>query len=88
MNNFPDSETQCPECGITWIGDEIPEEHRELYGDKQHFMANIMGVEYGYPSPEQYDGISEWKCTGCGTRWGRWTHKILGEGELEPVYGG
>ena len=29
---------------------------------------NIVMVEYGYPSPEAYDGISEIDCKDCDTR--------------------
>jgi hypothetical protein len=47
-----------------------------------------IGVEYGYPCPERYDGVSEWKCRACGARWGRWTRKLLKDGELEKRYGG
>ncbi len=45
-------------------------------------------IEYGYPHPEHYDGISEWRCESCGTRFGRWTGKILSDGESEKKYGG
>ena len=45
-------------------------------------------IEYSYDHPEHYDGVSEEKCQKCGTRYGRWTGKILKEGECEKVYGG
>jgi len=48
---------------------------------------NIIMIEYGYPSPEQYDGISEYMCKDCGARFGRWTGKELKEGEIEPRFG-
>ena len=48
---------------------------------------NIIGLEYGYPSPEAYDGISEIDCEDCGARFGRWTGKELKEGEIEPRFG-
>lgn len=44
------------------------------------------GCEYAYGSPERYDGVSEWWCK-CGARIGRWTGKVLDEGEIEPRYG-
>ena len=47
----------------------------------------MCGVEYAYPSPEQYDGVSEWQCPKCGLRIGRWTKKRLATGEAEPRYG-
>lgn len=49
--------------------------------------ANIILIEYGYPSPESYDGISEYKCIDCGYREGRWTGKELKTGYIEPRYG-
>lgn len=50
--------------------------------------ANIMGVEYPYDDPLHYDGISEWRCLSCGTRVGRWSGKVLGEGEGEAPFAG
>ena len=50
--------------------------------------TNIIGVEYGYPHPEQYDGISEWKCQDCGYREGRWSGKWLQDDEIEKRFGG
>jgi len=51
---------------------------------KTSSSKNILGVEYWYAHPEHYDGISEWNCNKCGTRWGRWTGQILKEGQWEP----
>jgi len=48
---------------------------------------NIEAVEYRGTS-QDYDGTSEYRCLLCGQRTGRWTGRALGEGELEPVYGG
>jgi len=45
------------------------------------------GIEYAYPHPEMYDGISEWRCEECGTRYGRWSGKELKENESENRYG-
>lgn len=45
-------------------------------------------VEYSWDSPEHYDGVSEYRCQACGGRYGRWTGKVLAEGELEKRYGG
>ena len=47
----------------------------------------MMAWEYGYPSQEQYDGISEYKCN-CGCRIGRWSGLELKENEIERRYGG
>ena len=35
---------------------------------KECGSKNIVMVEYGYPSPEAYDGISEIDCKDCDTR--------------------
>lgn len=45
--------------------------------------TNIIMMEYPYDHPEHYDGISEYNCTDCGTRWGRWSGKILTGDEYE-----
>ena len=39
--------------------------------------AMIMGAEYIIGHPEHYDGVSEWRCRVCGTRWGRWSGRVL-----------
>lgn len=44
---------------------------------------NIIRVEYDGMHPEHYDGISEIDCRDCGARFGRWSGKELGEGEVE-----
>ena len=48
---------------------------------------NILMIEYGYPCPESYDGISEYRCEDCKYRQGRWTGNELKKGEIEPVFG-
>ena len=50
--------------------------------------TEFIGIEYGYGHPERYDGISEYLCTNCKTRYGRWTGKELKEGEVEKRFGG
>jgi hypothetical protein len=48
----------------------------------------IVSVQYR-GTREDYDGVSEWVCQrkNCGTRWGRWSGRILGAGEIERRYG-
>jgi hypothetical protein len=46
--------------------------------------SRVIGVEY----QGGYDGISEWVCPDCGRREGRWSGKVLEDGETEPRYGG
>ena len=53
---------------------------------------NIVMVEYGMldvpePGKYYYDGISEIDCKDCGARFGRWSNRLLKEGEIEPRFG-
>lgn len=47
----------------------------------------MMMVEYGYPHPERYDGVSEYTCQSCGYRQGRWSGKELTGEDYELRYG-
>jgi len=49
---------------------------------------NFIMIEYSYNHPEYYDGISELRCQKCETRYGRWSGKILKDGECEKRFGG
>ena len=83
--------SQCPHCGITWEGEEVPvrlmatghyttladaEKAAANYGwtpENQHkFNINVIGVEI-----PDYDGVSYWHCTGCGTYFDRWTGLVV-----------
>jgi len=70
---------------------EKAEEAAAAYGwtkkNKRKFKTNMMGVEYPHNHPQHYDGVSEWKCTACGLRIGRWSGNYLKIGEVEPRYG-
>jgi C4-type Zn-finger protein len=46
----------------------------------------MSAVEYSIDNPDHYDGVSEWRCD-CGYREGRWTHRELQQGEVEPPFG-
>lgn len=48
---------------------------------------NTIMVQYRYDHPEHYDGVSEIRCQDCGKRVGRWTGKILEDGESEKRFG-
>jgi hypothetical protein len=41
--------------------------------------SRVIGVEY----QGGYDGVSEWHCPDCGRREGRFSGKVLGDGEFE-----
>ena len=43
-------------------------------------------VEYQRFDHDHYDGVSEFMCTNCNRRWGRWTGKELFGEEREPRY--
>lgn len=43
----------------------------------------MLDIEYAFVHPEHYDGVSERKCMECGTRWGRWSGRVLLDGEVE-----
>jgi hypothetical protein len=77
----------CPNCGVSWQGADIPEIDREFFGGSTHF-SRVIGIEYSYESPDRYDGISEYQCADCGARFGRWSGKHLKDGESEPRFGG
>lgn len=85
MVNVYDAEA-CPKCGTSWIGAVIPEADRPHFGNQTHFKRGPIGVEYGI-GPERYDGISEYTCPDCKTRWGRWTGKEIASGYLESRFG-
>jgi hypothetical protein len=52
------------------------------------FGKNVFIVEYDYTSPNRYDGWSETHCQVCGAKRGRWSNKLLKQGEEELRYGG
>ena len=45
-----------------------------------HF-SRVSGVEY----QGGFDGVSEWVCPDCGRREGRWSGRVLADGETEAV---
>ena len=47
----------------------------------------MLHIEYML-TPQDYDGISEFKCEDCGYRVGRWSGKELKDGYIERLYGG
>ena len=52
--------------------------------NKLHPGQDVVGIEYAYDHPDHYDGISEWQCMLCRSRIGRWSEKVLADGEYEP----
>lgn len=43
----------------------------------------MVGVEYSYDDPYHYDGISEYECTKCHARYGRWHEQELKDNERD-----
>lgn len=61
---------KCPHCGVSLIGDPIPDDIKEHY-DSTHWRREI-GIEY----PELYDGVWEWECPDCKGRWDNNTKRL------------
>lgn len=57
------------------------------YEVKGKSFTRRIAVEYSYDSKNHYDGISEFQCPDCGRREGRWTGRVLEDGESEPPFG-
>lgn len=48
--------------------------------------TQLLGTEY-VGTTEDYDGVSEFQCLDCFSRWGRWTGRKLLRDEIERRYG-
>lgn len=57
----------CPHCGVSLLGEPIPEARRELFGGATHFKREIMVEVRGV-----YDGGLYFICPDCGHRYHRW----------------
>ncbi len=72
---------KCPQCSKI--------KDKAIYGEN---LKKVIGIDYGrsiyLDSRYRYDGVSEWRCSICLKRYGRWTGKVLKEGEFEKRYGG
>ena len=72
MNDFIktgfDKYGDCPECGMSWDGGDIPAEDRKHYSPPYKW-SRVIGVE----DPKIYDGVSYWMCPMCESMWDRWT---------------
>lgn len=55
----------CPHCGVSLIGDPIPEADRAsgYYGESTHWKRQIGIVEN--------DRVARWRCPDCGGEWSR-----------------
>lgn len=69
----------CPHCGVSLLGDPIPEEYRAYYGSTTHYRREIM-IEI----PEVYDGGLYFQCKDCGGAWHRWDENAWQHAKAEP----
>ena len=60
-----DKDDKCPLCGANLRGDEIPQEHRQHYGNKTHFSRVFAIYDRGR------DRTVEYQCPDCNGRWPR-----------------
>jgi hypothetical protein len=73
--------TSCPACGITWEGEDIAdalmatgnypcriaaEEEAGNFGWSRARPKKFGINHVGIVDPAIYDGVSSWKCLGCG----------------------
>lgn len=84
---IPEDNLHCYNCGPNGEFLATIEDYNavadQIKNPTTHF-SRVIGVEY----EGGYDGPSEWRCPNCGRREGRWSGKILTEGEVEEYYGG
>lgn len=67
----------CPKCGVSFIGELIPEESREFFGGSTNFRREI-GIDGGRAGI--YDGIVAWRCPDCDHEWaraGKWGEEMF-----------
>lgn len=69
----------CPVCHSSWDGDEIPANVRHMYAGTNLHFSRLRGIEVR----GGYDGVSIWICPDCGSRWDRFTAKLI-----PPLVGG
>ena len=87
---------ECQDCGISWkeevsiyqtfldkgMPPEVAEWHASCYGATEEnglaFGKNVMNVDHSH------GGASHTLCV-CGARRGRWSGKLLGDGEEESI---
>jgi len=55
----------CPHCGVSLIGEPIPQELL----DKGYYSTTHWRREIGMEYPELYDGVWEWMCPDCNGKW-------------------
>ena len=61
---------KCPKCGVSWIGDPIPEKHHKYYSPP-YFWKREIAIYDTFK-----DRTVEWQCPDCKTRFNRDPLKI------------
>jgi len=61
-----DHHGDCPNCGVSWDGGDIPEDIREHYSEPYKW-SRLIGVEVRGLG----DRVNHWKCPDCGEEWHR-----------------
>ena len=64
----------CPACGVSWVGDPIPEAVREHYGGATHYRREIAVYSL------DLDRTTHYHCPDCGTEFPRQDPPLGGEG--------
>lgn len=67
----------CPHCGVSLIGAEIPPENQHYYNALDKAPGSPGWIthgrrEIGIQVMGDYDGVLYWKCPDCGGVWNRW----------------
>lgn len=55
----------CPHCGVSLIGDPIPEADRHFFGNATHFRREIGVYD------RERDRTVAYRCPDCGKEWAR-----------------
>lgn len=62
LDYLDEDSKECPICQSSFVGKEIPHEHRHYYGEKTNY-SKLIGIDL----PHLYDGIIMWTCPNCRT---------------------
>lgn len=54
------SRQNCPECGVSWIGNPIPDDLKKEYNNRSHF-TKLVAV----PAKNNFSKIVAYECPGC-----------------------
>ena len=69
MGNETNSYEECPNCNANLVGEKIPLDEREFYGEGVTNYSRLIGIE----DPDIYDGTAWWMCPDCQHTWKRFS---------------